>query len=98
MPRAAAGASTARAAPWVQRRPAFMEHQPLRYDTVVARCQPDPKRRLQTCWAAPGQISGMARLLQKPEHRPRPRFVLALAQRLEFPQVMRITQGVGHTV
>ena len=96
MSRAATDAPSARGEASAERRLALMESKPLRENAVIAGGQPGQKPGAQAPLLRPGQIGSVTGLPQKARHRPRPRLLLNVDERLEFPQMMRVTQRVGH--
>ena len=82
--------------PSAERRLAFMERKPLRQNAVIAGGQPGQKPRAQAPLSRARQIGGVTGLPQKAMHRPCPRLLLNVDERLEFPQMMRVAQRVRH--
>jgi hypothetical protein len=90
LPAAALGAA--------QRRQRLMKGEPLRHDGVVTSLDTRDQSRFERNATLTGEIDRVTGPTQQDLHLARPVLVIELDQRLQFPQMMSVAQGMQHVL
>ena len=75
-----------------------MEGKTLRHDGVVVPLDTGDQSRFERDTTLAGEIDGMAGPAQQDLHLARPVFVIEFDQRLQFPQMMGVAQGMQYVL
>src|ERR1700738_3971423 len=81
-----------------QRRQRLMKGEPLRHDGVVTPLDARDQSRFERNATLAGEIDGVTGPTQQDLHLARPVLVIELDQRLQFPQMMSVAQGMQHVL